>query len=97
MGLVTTKPVFRVTKKWDSNLLSYRDELEKKRILFVASLDMILIKMQLNKGADQSAQMHRLGCASFITKPLDRFSGIDVLIIDFNKSCDSKTKRHIIQ
>ena len=70
MGLIATKPVFGVSDKvrfkpaCSATETSYIIE-----ILLVESFDMVLSKEANSKGADLTAQMHRLVFACVVRKP----------------------------
>ena len=78
MGLNATKPVFGISDKVSFKPDSSASETSWKiEISPVASLHMILPKMQITKGTDQTARMCRLVCDCVVSKTHeDRFSHV---------------------
>ena len=71
MGLGATKPVFGVSDKARLKPVSSATQTSLKiEIPHVASVDMILLQIGNNTGADQSARMRRLVCAFDVCKRL---------------------------
>ena len=70
LGLVVRKPVFGVSEKVSLKPISTATETSKKiEMSLVASLDNGAFQTANNKGADQTARMHRLVLAFVVCKP----------------------------
>ena len=69
MGLVATKPVFGVSVKGDSNQSPQLQRLTRiSKFLACSMFRDYTFQKANNKGADQSARMHRLVCAFVVRK-----------------------------
>ena len=68
LGLVATKPVFGFPTRWDSNQPAQVQGLAKNWNFACSKLWYGTYQKTNNKGADQTARMHRLVCAFDVRK-----------------------------